>query len=328
MNNTELLNQCLDGDSVSLELLQQKKNDSGYYEAFSTLLNEKNERLLIPTALEAIRFFDAKAEYQSKRIQELSGFDILHSIKEALFLDQISVLIFPANTESNYSIDYKVKNLITQLFKKTIDLGLDKLSLETLAEAEVFNLEGTIRPEGDNFLIVEKNELKNSIMVGFESFKNTLQLLSVKFITPRTVKIGTVAVSIGMSLSGHSAFASVHDIGGLIDSEKFTNIFEKMTEALTTVHGEHANLVKVLENVHTLGATGHGHFKIEVGDCSVVGDYNSETIDVHSVHASQEGPALCNEFADELGKTLLRLGFKMISGVDSEHVTAKEMLDF
>jgi hypothetical protein len=95
-------------------------------------------------------------------------------------------------------------------------------------------------------------------------------------------------------------------------------ILHKISDSLSKLDGSHA-LVKVVENhiTATSAHTGTGHFKINIGDCFVEGDYgdskagdvqsamsSQQFVNIHSGFNTPDTNAACKDWADFLTKAL------------------------
>jgi hypothetical protein len=312
----KIVNEYTDGDKESaIAQVKEMKSNNDFFESIAPFFGPRTESLFISSLEDAIRLFlvspDCKASIANN--QDCNEIEKAISNVYSSFIDSSLILNTKELTWNEASMD-SVFYLIRSLFEKKIDLGLSASELKLLSDAGIDEIDVQLSAMGDHFSIVEKRDLSVNFKKAFASFADSLMLFASKNITPRTVAVGTIAVSVAMNLLGSpSAHAGVQDAHDLVSSDVMESSLHKISHYLSEFDHTHSSLVKVVANDLQKNALGGvGHFKIEVGDCFVEGSYKhfntgigmTEDLTVKSGVLPTNGPVVCKEFAEELSKIL------------------------
>ena len=316
----KIVDNFLSGDQqLARSQILELKSELDYFEQIAPFFSPKTEDLFVSTLEDSIKLFlesnDCKAsivrDQDCSQIEEAIS-HVFTPFKNTVFSLQTKDQSYD---ESSLSIEFF---LIRKLFNKKIHVGILKNELDFLSDSGVDSIDVQLVSAGEHFEIVEKREIKANIESSFELFKQSMMLFAIKNITPRTVTIGTIAISLAMNLMGSSsqAHADVTHVHNLVDSDTMDNVLQKISDNISSLDHSHSNIVKVLEN-HVQGThNGVGHFKIQVGDCYVAGDYGvvktamseNQHVNISSGFFKHPGiteaPAVCKDWAIFLEKIL------------------------
>jgi hypothetical protein len=315
-----IVDQYLTGDKdLAIAQVNELKLEGDFFNRIVPFFNPKTDSLFISTLEDSIKLFLVSPECKSVISENQNCFQIESAIGNIFRpLKEASLSLSTKDLSYNEDSIGKEIYLIRSLFGKQIIVGVTKDELQMLADASIDSIEAQISASNDCFEVVEKREFKSSLESSFESFKQTLMIFAMKNITPKTVAVGAIAVSVAMQMLGApQSHADVTHAHNLIDSDVMDNVLQKISDNISQLDHSHSNIVKVLEN-HVQGAhNGSGSFKIQVGDCFVQGDYGMvKTASFENQHVNvssgffthggttTEAPAVCKDWAQMLEKVL------------------------
>lgn len=316
----KIVNEYSSGDKeLAIQQVFEIKTESDYFQKIVPFFSIKTDSLFISTIEDSIKLFLVSNDCKSSLIDNKDCNQIEEAISHVFTPFKNTVFSLQTKDqsydESSLGIEFF---LIRKLFNKKIHVGILKNELDFLSDSGVDSIDVQLVSAGEHFEIVEKREIKANIESSFESFKKSMMLFAIKNITPRTVTIGTIAISLAMNLMGSSsqAHADVTHVHNLVDSDTMDNVLQKISDNISSLDHSHSNIVKVLEN-HVQGThNGVGHFKIQVGDCYVAGDYGvvktamseNQHVNISSGFFKHPGiteaPAVCKDWAIFLEKIL------------------------
>jgi hypothetical protein len=264
----KIIDQYLEGDKESaIQGVKELKSEGSYFEDVAPYFNEVTDPLFTTNLDDALNFYLILTGPSSE--------DIFESLSRLFGPISVPLSMALKNFEVNESPIGTQLFLIRNVFHKSVSLGLKESELSLLSSAGIDSIEVQLSPTKDGFEFVEKREEQSKLVKSIDSLRESIVLFAMKNLTPKTVAVATVAISVGMQLLGSSsAHADMVHAHNLLGGDSLGSVLNKISDHLSTLGAGHSHLVKIVANDVVGTATqGHGHFTIQVGDCVVTGDY-------------------------------------------------------
>jgi hypothetical protein len=255
--------------------VKELKNRSFYIEA-APFLNPKNEVLFISNLTDIILFFQARPEYIPEAVAQYTNLhEIWSSILYCLVVEPTAKVVVSTKDSTYFLAEFSEAAMIAKkLFNKDIQLNLPQAQVALLSASGIDSIECDLLVINNALTIQETQDLDSQSAGFLESFKETLLVWAAKNITPKTISVASIALSVGMSLMGNTAHAHVADVSNYLSVNEFQNSLEQIRHSLDGLDATHAHLVSVTVNkFYPSQYGGSGHFNIAVGDCAVEGNY-------------------------------------------------------